>query len=61
MQGANPCQIFAYKGAFMNDISIQWFFDYLDSFPKDSPSRIALINMFVAWKKHLEEEEKTRT
>ena len=43
----------------MNDINLQWFFDYLDSFPEDSPSRIALTNMFVAWKRHLEEKEKS--
>lgn len=46
------------KRAYMDSINIQWFFDYLDSLPEDSPSRIALINMFVAWKKHLEEKEK---
>ena len=43
----------------MNDINLQWFFDYLDSLPENSPSRIALTNMFVAWEKHLEEKEKS--
>ena len=45
----------------MNDINLQWFFDYLDSLPENSPSRIALTNMFVAWEKHLEEKEKMLT
>ena len=43
----------------MDSINLQWFFDYLDSLPEDSPSRIALTNMFVAWKRHLEEKEKS--
>lgn len=45
----------------MNGIDIDWFFTYIDSFPENSPSGIALVNMFVAWKKHLEEEDDERT
>lgn len=45
----------------MNNINLQWFFDYLDFLPENSASRIALTNMFVAWKKHLEEKEKSNT
>lgn len=45
----------------MDGIDIDWFFTYIDSFPENSPSRIALVNMFVAWKKHLEEKEETDT
>lgn len=45
------------KGVYMNSINLQWFFEYLESLPEDSPPRIALTDMFVAWKKYLEEKE----
>lgn len=40
-------------------IDEKWLWNYIDSFPENSPSRIALVNMYVAWKKHLEEKEKS--
>lgn len=35
-------------------IDEKWLFDYIDALPEDSPSRIALVNMYVAWRKHKE-------
>lgn len=38
-------------------IDEKWLFDYIDALPKDSPSCIALVNMYVAWRK----EQESRT
>ena len=35
-------------------IDEKWLFDYIDALPEDSPSRIALVNMYVAWRKEQE-------
>ena len=40
-------------------IDEKWFFNYIDALPEDSLSRTALVNMYVAWKKHLEEKEES--
>ena len=40
-------------------IDEKWLLNYIDALPEDSPSRIALVNMYVAWKKHLEEKEES--
>ena len=38
-------------------IDEKWLFDYIDALPEDSPSRIVLVNMYVAWRK----EQESRT
>lgn len=35
-------------------IDEKWLLNYIDALPEDSPSRIALVNMYVAWRKYLE-------
>ena len=39
-------------------IFFKWFFDYLDGLPNDSISKIVLIDMYVAWRKYVEKDEK---